>query len=89
MTSARTDAQVWHNYSFDRAVIYNHDINTMGLGGDTMHMARLWNTARAKSRGYSLENLTEDLLGRRCVCVCVCVCVWRLLGVAHVRGTVC
>ena len=59
--------KVWHNYSFDRAVIHNHGIDVHGLGGDTMHMARLWNTARAKNRGYSLEHLTEDLLGRRCV----------------------
>ena len=46
--------------------MHNHGINVMGLGGDTMHMARLWNTARSKGRGYGLENLTEDLLGRRC-----------------------
>lgn len=36
-----------------------------GLGGDTMHMARLWTTARAKKGGYSLEGLSTDLLGDR------------------------
>ena len=34
--------KVWHNYSFDRAVLGNHDVNVQGFGGDTMHMARLW-----------------------------------------------
>ena len=36
--------KVWHNYSFDRHVLYNHNVNCMGFGGDTMHMARLWDT---------------------------------------------
>lgn len=35
--------QVWHNYGFDRHVLWNHKINVQGFGGDTMHMARLWN----------------------------------------------
>ena len=30
-----------------------------------MHMARLWNSARAKAGGYSLESLTADLIGMR------------------------
>ncbi len=51
--------KVWHNYSFDRHVLYNHSIDTHGLGGDTMHMARLWDSSRQK---YSLEALTMDLL---------------------------
>ena len=51
--------KVWHNYSFDRHVLYNHHIDTKGLGGDTMHMARLWDSSRQK---YSLEALTTDLL---------------------------
>ena len=46
--------KVWHNYSFDRHVLYNHSIDTKGLGGDTMHMARLWDSSRQK---YSLEAL--------------------------------
>ncbi|TMW57836.1 hypothetical protein Poli38472_014439 [Pythium oligandrum] len=57
--------KVWHNYSFDRHVLYNHGINVQGLGGDTMHMARLWNTARFQNGGYSLEALSEDLLLQR------------------------
>ncbi|GLE10227.1 hypothetical protein PINS_up022265 [Pythium insidiosum] len=40
--------KVWHNYSFDRHVLYNHGIDVQGLGGDTMHMARL--TAATRSR---------------------------------------
>ena len=57
--------KVWHNYSFDRHVIYNHGIDAQGFAGDTMHMARLWNTARTHRGGYSLEALTDDLLERR------------------------
>ncbi|CAH0477874.1 unnamed protein product [Peronospora belbahrii] len=57
--------KVWHNYSFDRHVLFNHGINVQGLGGDTMHMARLWNTARFQNRGYSLEALTADMLLQR------------------------
>ena len=36
--------KVWHNYSFDRHILYNHLIDAKGFGGDTMHMARLWDT---------------------------------------------
>jgi len=54
--------KVWHNYGFDRHVLYNEGINVKGFGGDTMHMARLSDTSRMK---YSLESLTEDLLGQR------------------------
>ena len=54
--------KAWHNYGFDRHVIYNEGINVLGFGGDTMHMARLSDTSRMK---YSLESLTEDLLGQR------------------------
>lgn len=57
--------KVWHNYSFDRHVLFNHGIDVQGLGGDTMHMARLWNTARFQNGGYSLEALSEDLLLQR------------------------
>ena len=57
--------QVYHNYGFDRHVLYNHGINAVGFGGDTMHMARLWSASRAKG-GFSLESLTDELLQRRC-----------------------
>lgn len=61
--------KVWHNYGFDRHVMFNEGIDVRGFGGDTMHMARLENTARAKiggqGSGYSLEGLTSDLLNRR------------------------
>jgi hypothetical protein len=57
--------KVWHNYGFDRHVMWNEGINAKGFGGDTMHMARLQNTSRMISGGYSLENLTAELLQRR------------------------
>ncbi|EEC51736.1 pol1-like DNA polymerase, partial [Phaeodactylum tricornutum CCAP 1055/1] len=60
--------KVWHNYGFDRHVMWNEGIDVQGLGGDTMHMARLQDTCRskmAKGGGYSLEALTADLLSRR------------------------
>eukprot|EP00808_Paulinella_micropora_P007425 g4781.t1 len=58
--------KVWHNYSFDKHVLSNHNINCQGFGGDTMHMARLWDAARSTFEGgggYSLEALSADLLG--------------------------
>jgi len=58
--------KVWHNYGFDRHVLFNEGINAKGLGGDTMHMARLWDSGRDKGRGgYGLEALTETLLDRK------------------------
>ncbi|KAI2490046.1 DNA polymerase A domain [Fragilaria crotonensis] len=60
--------KVWHNYGFDRHVMWNEGIDCRGFGGDTMHMARLQDTSRSKyglSTGYSLEALTESLLERR------------------------
>lgn len=64
--------KVWHNYGFDRHVLWNEGILVKGLGGDTMHMARLENTSRAKElssggggAGYSLEALTADLVNKR------------------------
>ena len=58
--------KVWHNYGFDRHCMWNEGIDVKGLGGDTMHMARLMDTSRQKQgKKYSLESLTEDLTGRR------------------------
>ena len=37
--------KVWHHYGFDRHVMGNEGIDCRGFAGDTMHMARLWNTA--------------------------------------------
>lgn len=48
----------WHNYSFDRHVLYNHDINVQGLGGDTMHMARLFDPSKGPKE-YSLAKLSD------------------------------
>lgn len=53
--------KVWHNYGFDRHVMYNEGIDCKGFFGDTMHMARLWDTSRDKINsggGYSLASLT-------------------------------
>jgi DNA polymerase I-like protein with 3'-5' exonuclease and polymerase domains len=60
--------KVWHNYGFDRHIMWNEGIDCLGFGGDTMHMARLQDTSRSKyglGTGYGLEALTEDLLKRR------------------------
>lgn len=62
--------KVWHNYGFDRHVMWNEGIDVRGFGGDTMHMARLQDSSRARTEGasgngYGLEALTEDLLSRR------------------------
>jgi hypothetical protein len=61
-----TKYKVWHNYGFDRHVMWNEGIDCQGFGGDTMHMARLQDTSRAKSgEGYSLEALTANILEMR------------------------
>ncbi|XP_073151319.1 DNA polymerase I A, chloroplastic/mitochondrial-like isoform X2 [Henckelia pumila] len=52
--------KVWHNYSFDCHVIENYGLKVDGFFADTMHMARLWNSARRTEGGYSLEALTGD-----------------------------
>lgn len=60
--------KVWHNYGFDRHVMGNEGIQCQGFYGDTMHMARLWDTSRDKmaagggnGEGYSLASLTSSL----------------------------
>ena len=59
---------MWHNYGFDRHVMNNENINCKGFYGDTMHMARLWDTSRDKAtgggggEGYSLESLSSELI---------------------------
>jgi len=64
--------KVWHNYGFDRHVVNNEDIDVKGFGGDTMHMARLWDTSRDRMSGgvkggeggygYGLDDLSRDLI---------------------------
>ena len=65
----QTQKKVWHNYGFDRHVMYNEGIDCLGFGGDTMHMARLADSSRDKSAGggagYGLEALTADYIGTR------------------------
>ena len=58
-----TALKLWHNYGFDRHVLWNHGIDVRGFGGDTMHMARLWDASRLA--GYSLEQLTGELCDRQ------------------------
>lgn len=58
--------KVWHNYSFDRHVMHNHNIDCQGFHGDTMHMARIWDSSRDRSLtgsgdGYSLAALSLTL----------------------------
>jgi len=53
--------KVWHNYSFDRAVLANGGIDARGFAGDTMHMGRLEHSGRFK---YSLAALGECLLSQ-------------------------
>jgi DNA polymerase I-like protein with 3'-5' exonuclease and polymerase domains len=59
--------KVWHNYGFDRHVMYNEGIDCRGFRGDTMHMARLLDSSRDKAvgggEGYSLASLSADYLG--------------------------
>ncbi|OIW16338.1 hypothetical protein TanjilG_19054 [Lupinus angustifolius] len=52
--------KVWHNYSFDCHIIENYGFKVSGFHGDTMHMARLWDSSRRLNGGYSLEGLTGD-----------------------------
>lgn len=51
--------KVWHHYAFDKHVLGNHGIQCNGFAGDTLHMARLYDSSR---KSYSLQSLTEDLL---------------------------
>lgn len=59
--------KVWHNYSFDRHIFGNEGIQCKGFFGDTMHMARLYDSSRLTKGGYSLESLSGDskLLGEK------------------------
>ena len=59
VTSRSRCQQVWHNYAFDKHIFENEEISPAGFGGDTMHMARLWDSSRT-GKGYSLEALTND-----------------------------
>ncbi|KAK1281430.1 hypothetical protein QJS04_geneDACA018197 [Acorus gramineus] len=52
--------KVWHNYSFDCHIIENYGIKVAGFHADTMHLARLWDSSRKISGGYSLEALSSD-----------------------------
>ena len=50
----------WHNYGYDRHILYNHGIDCRGFGGDTMHMARLFDPSLMPG-SYSLESQSELL----------------------------
>eukprot|EP00898_Chlorokybus_atmophyticus_P002773 jgi/Chlat1/3497/Chrsp23S03689 len=51
--------KIWHNYGFDRHILQNHGITPRGFSGDTMHMARLYDSSRRGLLGYSLESLSS------------------------------
>jgi DNA polymerase-1 len=53
--------KIWHHYAFDRHQFMNHGIKVKGFGGDTMQMARLWDSSRIWLGGYSLAGLINDL----------------------------
>lgn len=53
-----TYKKCWHNYGFDRHLFFNHGIDMKGFGGDTMHMARLFDSSKGP-KDYSLARLTE------------------------------
>ena len=57
---SETHKKVWHNYSFDRHVMERLGVTMKGFDGDTMHMARLWDSSRTGRGGYSLEALSSD-----------------------------
>jgi 3'-5' exonuclease len=60
--------KVWHNYGFDRHILWNEGIDLRGFWGDTMHMARLQDSSRSKTEGaggYGLEALSAGLLNER------------------------
>ncbi len=50
----------WHNYSYDRHILFNHGIDCKGFGGDTMHMARLFDPSLMPG-SYSLEAQSDHL----------------------------
>jgi hypothetical protein len=41
--------KAWHNYGFDRHVLFNHGVDAVGFSADTMHMARLLDTSRDRA----------------------------------------
>lgn len=58
-----TIQKVWHNYSFDRHVLWNHGIASRGFRADTMHMARIYDSSLdvvAGGSGYSLAALSQN-----------------------------
>ena len=50
----------WHNYGYDRHILYNHGIDCKGFGGDTMQMARLHDPSRMPNE-YALSKLSKVL----------------------------
>ena len=50
--------KVWHNYGFDRHIFNHHGIDVKGFGGDTLHMARMYDTSKLPNE-FSLQKLSE------------------------------
>lgn len=69
--------KVWHNYSFDRHVLERTGYIMRGFDGDTMHMARLWDTSRVGKGGYSLEALSCELINYK-----LCISFFFLIFIA-------
>lgn len=46
-------------------MFWNHGVNVLGFGGDTMHLVRLLDSSRLKKGGYSLESVSNDYYIRK------------------------
>ena len=80
--------KVWHNYGFDRHIMWNEGIDVKGFGGDTMHMARLQDTSRSRGgagSGYGLAALTTELLKGTKEAKASKVSMKELFGVPRIR----
>ncbi len=53
--------KIYHHYSFDHHVLVQSGITPRGFGGDTMQMARLWDSSRMmEGGGYSLAGIPSN-----------------------------
>jgi DNA polymerase-1 len=79
--------KVWHNYSFDRHVLERAGVPMRGFAGDTMHMARMWDSSRVGRGGYGLAALSAapELVGDGPDAVRGKVSMKRLFGMANTK----
>ena len=59
--TSRHVRNVWHHYGVQRHLMSNTGVRPRSLGGDTLHMARLWDPTRG-DEGYALEDLCDAVL---------------------------